>query len=244
MTNLDSATDWDEQSQREFWNTWDKRYLQDDTLGAQAIRRGQVVFSLLKELPLSNPNLIEIGCGNGWLAENLATVGPITGVDISDQAIEEARKRVPNGTFHSGDALAIDLPSETFDVAITLETFSHVAQERFLDRIAEILKSNGYLILSTQNRTVNMRRSTVAPPAKGQLRRWVTMRQLRSLLEPRFRTLKAFTIEPSGDKGFLKIVNSHKLNRLAGLVIPQKTLQRLKEQCGLGQTLIVVAQKR
>jgi hypothetical protein len=63
-----------------------------------------------------------------------------------------------------------------------------------LERIATILRSEGYLILLTQNRPVYTRRSDVAPPARGQLRRWVTMRELRSMLRPRFNTSRAFTV--------------------------------------------------
>lgn len=245
MTNLDSTTNWDEESQREFWNFWDSRYLQAEIIGAEALRRGQVVISLLRSLSLSEPNIIELGCGNGWFTEMLATFGPVTGVDIADLAIEEARRRVPKGAFYPGDALTVDLPVETFDVAITLETLSHVSnQARFVDRIARILTNEGYLILATQNRTVYTRRRDVAPPARGQLRRWVTMRELRSMLRPHFNTLRAFTIQPSGNCGFLRIVNSNKLNRLLAKFLSREVIESFKEQCGLGQTLIVVAQKR
>jgi hypothetical protein len=64
------------------------------------------------------------------------------------------------------------------------------------------------------------------------------------MLRPHFRILKAFTIQPSGDRGFLRVVNSVKLNALLAKIIPQESIDGFKEKCGLGQTLLVVAQKR
>jgi len=243
--NLDSVKNWDLDAQRKFWNEWDMKYLQDSTIGDQALRRGEAAVSLLKGCSLSRPHIVELGCGNGWLAEKLATYGPVTGVDIADEAIAEARRRVPSGMFHAGDALSLDLPAEAFDVVVTLEMFSHVpSQLRFVQLMARVLKKGGYLILATQNRTVYMRRKNIAPPAEGQLRRWVTMRELLDELRPHFEILRATTMQPAGELGFLRIINSARLNGLVSKVIPKPSLERLKERCGLGQTLIVLARKR
>jgi ubiquinone/menaquinone biosynthesis C-methylase UbiE len=196
-------------------------------------------------VPQKNPQIIEFGCGNGWLAEKLAAFGPVTGVDIADRAIIEARRRVPNAVFYAGDALSLALPKEAFDVAVTLEMLSHVTnQEAFIETLASVLKIGGYLILTTQNRTIYMRRKEINPPAEGQLRHWVTMHQLRHLLQPYFVTIRAATLRPAGNLGFLHIVNSKKLNRLMSKIIPSVSLDHLKEEVGLGQTLLVLARKR
>lgn len=243
--NLDSAKEWNLETQRKFWNEWDAKYLQDATIGADALQRGEAALSLLRSCSLQRPQILEFGCGNGWLAEKLAAFGPVTGVDIADQAIAEARRRVPSGTFLAGDALSLDLPVETFDVVVTLEMFAHVAnQALFTNVMARALKKGGYLILATQNRTVYMRRKDSAPLAEGQIRRCVTMRVLRNKLRPHFDILRATTMRPAGDRGFLRIINSARLNNAVSKVIPRPSLERLKERCGLGQTLIVLAQKR
>jgi len=243
--NLDSAQEWDLEAQRTFWNEWDARYLQDSTIGNDAVRRGEAALSLLRSCSLRQPQILELGCGNGWLAEKLVGFGPVTGVDIADGAIVEARRRVPSGTFYARDALSVNLPSEAFDVVVTLEMFSHVpSQPLFAESMARVLRKDGYLILTTQNRFVYMRRRDVAPAADGQVRRWVTMRELRSKLRPHFKILMATTIQPSGSLGFLRIVNSRRINDLLLKVISKRSLDHLKEILGLGQTLIVLAQKR
>ena len=100
-------------------------------------------------------------------------------MDIADEAIEEARRRVSSAEFHSGNILEMGLPHNSFGVVVTLETFSHVAnQPQLVEVIANLLHDRGYLILTTQNRSIYMRNSRIVPPAEGQLRRWVTMQEL------------------------------------------------------------------
>lgn len=81
MRRLDSTQSWSLDSQRAFWNGWDTRYLQDSALGQEAIERGEAVLSLLRTCARKNPHIIEFGSGNGWLAEKLASFGPVTGID-------------------------------------------------------------------------------------------------------------------------------------------------------------------
>lgn len=243
--NLDSAKEWDLEMQRKFWNEWDGKHLQDATIGDDGRQRGEAALSLLRSCSLQRPQIIEFGCGNGWLAEKLVSFGPVTGVDLADQAIAEARRRVPSGTFHAGDVLNLDLPVEAFDVVLSLEMFAQVAnQSLFVEVMARVLKKGGYLILVTQNRTVYARRKDIAPVAEGQIRRWVTMRGLQNELRPHFDILKATTMRPAGELGFLRIINSARLNGLVSKVIPKPSLERLKERCGLGQTLLILGQKR
>jgi len=146
-------------SQRKFWNAWDTQRLQ--TVGEETRRRGDEVLGLISSLNLERPRILEIACGNGWLAERLLSFGPVTGVDIADAAIQEARRGVPSAEFHSGNILEMGLPHNSFDVVVTLETFSHVAdQPKLIEVIANLLRDRGYLILTTQNRSIYTRRQS------------------------------------------------------------------------------------
>lgn len=244
-SKLDSTNRSDCDSQRQFWSNWNREHLQENTLGGQARRRGKVVLDLVRSLDLQRPRILEIGCGNGWLAEQLQAIGLLHGVDLSDTSIEEARRRVPGAQFQTGDILEVNLHAGSFDVVISLETLSHVPDQRkFIGVAAKALDTHGYLILATQNRTVYRRRSDVEPPARGQLRRWLTKRELCHLLNSRFKCLQVFTIEPSGDKGFLRIVNSRKFNAGLQWIFSQEAIQKTKEKLGLGQTTVALAQKR
>jgi 2-polyprenyl-3-methyl-5-hydroxy-6-metoxy-1,4-benzoquinol methylase len=231
------------EQQRSWWNSWDQEHL--GSLDRDSLRRGATVLSLLKSLPLRSPNILEVGCGNGWLCEKLVEIGRVTGVDIADSAIADARCRVPNATFFSGDFSSLKLPVSQFDVALTLETLSHVPdQKEFVRNLAAVLKHRGYLIVVTQNRTVYSRRSNVGPQGVCQIRHWLTMHELLKMLRPLFKLKRAFTIQPSGDKGFLRIVNSARINRVLSLAISPPILESLKEMAGFGQSLVVLTQRR
>jgi hypothetical protein len=51
-------------------------------------------------------------------------------------------------------------------------------------------------------------------------------------------------MQPSGHLGFLRMVNSAKLNAALSLVIPTPKIEWLKEQAGLGQTVVMLALRR
>ena len=218
--------------------------MQEATLGDEARRRGEAVLGVVRSLQLNSPRILEIGCGNGWFAAKLSAIGPVYGVDISDAAIEEARRTVKGVTFEAGDFLEMDPEPGSFDIVVTLETLSHVPdQQKLIARAANVLRPGGYIIIATQNRTIYLRREGIQPPARGQLRRWLTVRQLRELLQTSFNVVKIRTMEPNGNKGFLRVVNSYALNSLLRRFFSEDTIRKVKENLGLGQTIIALAQK-
>src|SRR4029077_11478830 len=89
-------------SQRLWWNEWNNRFLEDTRLDDQARRRGEVALSLLRSLSIPHPEILEVGCGNGWFSERLAAQGQVTGIDLADASIKEAKKRLPNSRFLAG----------------------------------------------------------------------------------------------------------------------------------------------
>ena len=71
--------------------------------------------------------VLEVGCGTGGNACYLANKYgcTITGIDISEQMIKEARIRakelgVKNVSFQLGDAYNLDFPEESFEVVLTI----------------------------------------------------------------------------------------------------------------------------
>jgi SAM-dependent methyltransferase len=235
----------DLERQRDFWNRWDSTHLEQQPLDPLTQRRGDAVVALLRSLALDAPRVLEIGCGNGWLSARLAAIGPTTAIDLADEVIARAREMVPGVTFLAGDATTIDISGAPFDVIVTLETFSHVpSQPAFIARMAALLEPEGRLIITTQNRWVYERRRKVSPRAEGQIRRWVSPPELRALLSPHFRVTRLATIEPAGDLGFLRIVNSLRLERLLAAVGAAGAAKRLKERVGLGQSIVALAVRR
>jgi 2-polyprenyl-3-methyl-5-hydroxy-6-metoxy-1,4-benzoquinol methylase len=243
MHRLDSKTIWDRESQRNFWNEWISENLPAASPRPDALRTAHRVLAAIAALGLPpQAAILEVGCANGWFGQHLTAFGQVTGIDLADSAVAEARKRVPEARFETGDFIHAALPEQSFDVLVSLETFAHVDQDAFLEKAARVLKPGGHLILTTQNRFAYMRMSWVKPPAEGQLRRWVTVRQLKRMVETRFRVRRCVTVEPEGNRGVLRLVNSRKVNAFAGGIVGRARLERWKELAGFGQTILLVAQ--
>jgi trans-aconitate methyltransferase len=77
-----------------------------------------------------------------------------------------------------------------------------------------------------------------------EVRQWVDAPTLRRLLAPEFELVRLISIEPDGHQGFLRLINSGKLNRAAGLVVSPEKIKRAKEHLMLGHTLMALARKR
>ena len=77
--------------------------------------------------------------------------------------MQQFRKRAagfPPRSFIAATILG-DGPHDSFDVVVTLETFSHVAdQPKLIEVIANLLRDRGYLILTTQNRSIYTRKQS------------------------------------------------------------------------------------
>jgi 2-polyprenyl-3-methyl-5-hydroxy-6-metoxy-1,4-benzoquinol methylase len=206
--------------------------------------RRDTVLKWIRELALKRPRILDLGCATGWLSDQLAEFGEVVGTDLADASIKEARQRYPHIRFECEDFSHTKLAGGDFDIVVSLETLSHVAdQPAFFKRIRDVLKPGGYLILTTQNRLVFERRAGVKPPAPGQIRHWVTPRELRQLVTSDFVIRRFTTLLPDGQLGFLRFVNSTRLNRLLGLLFSQEALDRMKEKLGFGQTIAVLAQR-
>ncbi len=96
---------------------------------------------------------LDVGCGTGALSQtilNLAKPKRVKGIDRSEQFIETARERVsrPNVEFTPGDAQAIPVDSETYDVAVSGLVLNFVPQpEQMAAEMARAVRRNGMVAL-------------------------------------------------------------------------------------------------
>jgi 2-polyprenyl-3-methyl-5-hydroxy-6-metoxy-1,4-benzoquinol methylase len=237
----------DDADQQQFWNEWNAKHRgagYNPSIDPPTMRRRDTVFQWMRQLDLHRPSILDLGCATGWLSDQLAEFGEVIGTDIADASISAARERYPHIRFECEDFSNSNRPSGEFDIVVSLETLSHVADQRaFVARIRDVLKPGGYLILTTQNRFVFERRSDVTPLAVGQIRRWVSPRELRRLLRDDFVIRRFATLIPEGQMGILRLVNSTTINHLLGRVVSRSWIERTKERLGFGQTIAVLAQR-
>jgi 2-polyprenyl-3-methyl-5-hydroxy-6-metoxy-1,4-benzoquinol methylase len=202
------------------------------------------VMRWIQQLGLDRPRILDLGCATGWLTIQLAKFGQVVGTDLADASIRDARQRYPHITFVCADFSNPNQQFGAFDIVVSLETLSHVPDQRaFVERVREVLKPGGYLILTTQNRLVFERHAHVTPLAAGQIRQWVSPSELRRLLRGSFTIRRFTTLVPDGHLGILRVVNSTRLNRLLRRLVSREAIERTKEMMGVGQTIAVLAQR-
>ena len=95
--------------------------------------------------------VLDIGCGNGLLAYDIATRvknSEVLGIDINEENIASAKRKFthPNLKFVAGDALK-DLPRERFDVVVLSNVLEHLDDRtKFLKLLKERISPSKYLI--------------------------------------------------------------------------------------------------
>ena len=229
--------------QRDFWNRWNAE-TREQNLDEISERQARVVLGWLADTGRTDLDILEVGCGAGWLCRDLGRFGRVTGTDLSDEVLERARTRTPQASFLAGDFMDLDLGRERHDVVVTLEVLSHIAdQQAFAARLARMLRPGGLLMLATQNRPVLQRYNNIAAPQPGQLRNWVDRAELERLLAPHFHVERLFSVTPRASRGLMRLVNSRTLNRPIRAIAGDR-FDRLKERLGLGWTLMALARKR
>jgi len=100
-------------------------------------------------------SIIDVGCGDGFLCKKIKesfSSADVWGVDYSSQAIRlaELMNRDNHINFLQSDIL-LQLPKETFDVAVSVQVLEHIPPdllEGFIESIATLINNNGYLLIS------------------------------------------------------------------------------------------------
>ncbi len=98
--------------------------------------------------------VIDIGCGDGFHLELLASKGPkswsLEGVDTDQRAVMAAREK--GLKVHQGKIEELGLPSESFDLAFMIMTIEHLYEPtKTLAAVLDILKPGGRLVIVTDN---------------------------------------------------------------------------------------------
>ena len=117
-------------------------------MAAPRARVARVVQLVREAYPQS---LIDLGCGNGQLLDDLARAFPnmrLAGLDLSSRQIEENRVRAPQIEWMVGD-LSQEIEPKQFDVVTASEVIEHLDEPRGLLDNARRLGDT--LILTTQS---------------------------------------------------------------------------------------------
>ncbi|MBX9746843.1 MAG: methyltransferase domain-containing protein, partial [Hyphomonadaceae bacterium] len=141
--------------------------------------------------------------------------------------------------------MTLEFEPAAYDVVISLEVLSHVADQRlFLRKLASLTASGGSLMLATQNRPVLQNFNTVDPLQPGQLRRWVDRHELETLIaEAEFEVRDIQPISPRANRLPLSLIAGHRARRVLR-ALSGRHAERLLARMGLAWTLMALARKR
>ncbi len=108
-----------------------------------------IVDAILEKKPLK---VLDIGCGEGWLARELNDFGVrVHGIDVVPQLVDEANEQ-GGGTFQilSYEDLSKDTIKAKFDIAVC--NFSLLGKEsvtKIFRSVSDLLNENSYFIVQT-----------------------------------------------------------------------------------------------
>jgi len=106
-----------------------------------------------------NCTILEVGCGVGYGTNFISSQFKVVGLDISKEAIKEARKRYKHILFVVGDGINLPFKDEQFDAVISLQVIEHIKKKevpKYLNEIKRVLKNYGIFILTTPNKEMRL----------------------------------------------------------------------------------------
>lgn len=119
------------------------------------------VLTLLSVVP-SGGYILDLGCGRGRLARDLANHGyKVIGVDLSEIAIKKASEAAldsgvtGSAKFFVGDASHLDFQTDSFDAVVEMGLLHHFDSEtrrQVLSEIARVLRNGGHFLSGALSR--------------------------------------------------------------------------------------------
>ena len=130
--------------------------IDDSVMQMEHLQRYLSLLSTVKGL-----DVLDVACGEGYGSNLMSgTANSVTGVDISQEAVEHANGRYhrDNLRFLQGSATDLSMFEDaSFDAVVSFETIEHIdepSQKAFLKEIGRVLRPDGFLIMSTPDKKI------------------------------------------------------------------------------------------
>jgi 2-polyprenyl-3-methyl-5-hydroxy-6-metoxy-1,4-benzoquinol methylase len=133
-----------------FYGLKKSNYLNYEKLNPTKLFKGILYF--VRKYNIRGKRLLDVGCAFGFLLKELSSsFDELHGFDISEFAIEKAKKVVPKAklkVFNLNDSLPY--PNNNFDCITAVDVLEHAKNfEKNFEKIVKKLRKGGYLIVST-----------------------------------------------------------------------------------------------
>jgi GT2 family glycosyltransferase/SAM-dependent methyltransferase len=128
-----------------------------------ATHKGRIFYEHLHRYALCREwveglRVLDIACGTGYGTAILGTAAAsVTGVDISQGSVIEARRRYGNKNvqYVVGDCYDLPFDDDSFDVVVANEMIEHVENhDGLINEVKRVLRAGGRFLISTPNKPV------------------------------------------------------------------------------------------
>jgi 2-polyprenyl-6-hydroxyphenyl methylase / 3-demethylubiquinone-9 3-methyltransferase len=122
---------------------------------------------------------VDIGCGGGMLAEELARMGmTVIGIDPAEASLRTAREHADRSglriDYRSGAGEQLPLGDASVDIAVCVDVLEHVVDvDAVLCETARVLRPAGLYLFDTVNRTPLSRLVMIKVGQEWRLTRWL-----------------------------------------------------------------------
>ena len=117
------------------------------------IQQKMLAEAIIAKLPNAPQDILDLGCGSGWLAGALTKLNfKVTAVDSSEALIKLARSHYPNIEFTLADATNLPFPHQQFDLCVANMVMHDIDDlpSAFIN-ISNTLKTKGLLLATIPN---------------------------------------------------------------------------------------------
>jgi 2-polyprenyl-3-methyl-5-hydroxy-6-metoxy-1,4-benzoquinol methylase len=181
---------------------------------------------LLRELPARCERILDVGCGTGGFAAQLAEqADQVDALDRSAEMIRAARARVPaNVTCIEADLLRRRVPAEHYDAITSISALHHMVLAEALPRLSQALRPGGVLVATALPRTDLPRDLPIELAA-------VIMHNARGLVLAGARLIRGEGLHPDSDEVAMPIrepqLTTREVRGEASALLPGARVRRL-----------------
>lgn len=181
---------------------------------------GRAIIGKFSKYLGTRRNILDYGCGTGFLIPSLLKYGTVTAADFSKKSVEEVKRKFKNEVDFKGAFMLDEILSSNskFDAIFVIEVIEHLENphlKKIFDNLKKLLSPGGIIIFTTPNDEDLAASRVFCPECEHVFHRWQHVRSwsektLTEFLETNgFRPIDAFTTDFSASfkfnkKNFLK----------------------------------------
>jgi SAM-dependent methyltransferase len=106
---------------------------------------------IVDAVPRGASRVLDVGCGDGILSADLIRAGipHVIGLDLDAQVLERAKQRHAGVKveWQHGDVFEVAFDAGSFDAVVSVATLHHVAAEKALARLGDLVKPAGVVAI-------------------------------------------------------------------------------------------------